>query len=71
MMLTKPNPKVRIQRCIDITHHISKSNSALELSAEEKMEVLEVLDTTEFGAKTLDTKKAKLFLERLNEHCLV
>lgn len=71
MMLTKPKPKVRIQRCMDIINHVSKSNPALELSTEEKREVLEVLDTTEFGAKPGETKKAKILLERLNEQCLV
>mmetsp|Transcript_3999 Transcript_3999/g.8863 ORF Transcript_3999/g.8863 Transcript_3999/m.8863 type:complete len:644 (+) Transcript_3999:154-2085(+) len=66
-MLTKPKPKVRFEKCINIL----SSKHGLVLSTEENEAILEILNTAEFGAKPGEIKKVKSILQRLNEYCLL
>jgi len=74
-MLTKPKPKVRFQRCINIllsTRSATDTDpNGLALLREEKEAIREILNTAEFGARAGEIKKVKAMLERLNEHRLV
>lgn len=66
MMTTKPRPKDRFRRCLEI---IEGSNQ-MSLTVDEKQHICKVLDDQDFG-KPADRKKAAAILDRLNEYILV
>ena len=79
MMLAKPKPKDRFQRCLlIIEEHENKDNiaavsssSTSSLTNEEQRLICNALETTDFGKGATDRKKATAILERLNEYELV
>ena len=79
MMLAKPKPAVRRKRCFDIVNlrnphkRVKKADkyyNPLALTMDEKRDILDCLDSGEFG-KGVDSKIGKAILERLNEHELI
>jgi hypothetical protein len=76
MMLAKPKPKERFQRCLLIIEehrnkNIDVSSSSTSLSNEEQAFICNALETTDFGKGATDRKKVTAILERLNESQLV
>jgi len=74
MLITKPKPKDRLEKCIQIikSHHSSSSSDdhdqSLALSLDQKQEILQYLDVNEFGQKNMEKSKAKAILWRINEY---
>lgn len=66
MMVTKPKPKERFERCLGIIENVDH----VSLSQEETRTICDALYHEEFG-KPSACKKAAAILERLNEHILV
>jgi hypothetical protein len=76
MILAKPKPKERFQRCLCIIEEyenksIALSSSSTSLSNEEQQFICNALEITDFGKGATDRKKATAILERLNEYQLV
>jgi hypothetical protein len=76
MMLAKPKPKVRLERCLEIVKQNRNGNAyelgkALSLSSDEKVDLLHRINCGDFGATAVENKKAKAILERINEYISV
>ena len=70
-MLAKPKPKERFDPCMSIIQGDEHDFSVLDLSQDEKDAVIDILRSSDFGSKSLEIKKAKAILERLNEYQLL
>lgn len=70
MMLIKPKPEIRLNRCIQIINGSSDDYSGLNISYEEKNAIRDVLQTHNFGATNMEIRKAKAILARINEYIL-
>jgi hypothetical protein len=74
MMLTKPSPKLRLERCFQIMglQDTQESGSPpINLSESETLQIFQALNENQFGPKGPGSKIAKAILERVNEFELV
>jgi hypothetical protein len=74
MMLTKPSPKSRLERCFQIMgleDTQESENAPINLSESEKLQIFQALNENQFGSNGPGSKIAKAILERVNEFELV
>jgi hypothetical protein len=74
MMLTKPSPKSRLDRCFQIMglqNTQESENDPINLSESETLEIFHALNENQFGSNGPGAKIAKAILERVNEYELV